>query len=208
LIVNVAAGTAGATTGTAPNAASSANQPNDIAATSPALPQLGSAAGAAQPWRAFALAALGLWLLTVLVWIGWTLARRKAAGAAPLAAQVQPADATTGAARKAFAGACKRNDAAAIARALLVWARSERSAARNLGELAPLLGDDAQRAALRDLERSLYAAVASACDGERIAAAFRNGFAFAPNLQAETASPLAPLYPFSIRADRPSSTIH
>jgi hypothetical protein len=172
------------------------------------LPQLGSAAGAAQPWRAFALAALGLWLLTVLVWIGWTLARRKAAGAAPLAAQVQPADATTGAARKAFAGACKRNDAAAIARALLVWARSERSAARNLGELAPLLGDDAQRAALRDLERSLYAAVASACDGERIAAAFRNGFAFAPNLQAETASPLAPLYPFSIRADRPSSTIH
>ena len=205
LSVDVAAAGAGATVAAAPNAANSANMQSGGAGTAAALPEPIRAIGTSPPWRTVAVAALGLWLLTVLAWIGWALARRRAA--AP-AAPARSADMTGGAARKAFTDACKRNDAAAIARALLTWARGESAAVRTLGELAPLLAEETQRAALRELERSLYAADAHAFDGGRVASAFRSGFAFAPKAGAESVSPLPPLYPFSIREERSPPSLH
>ena len=206
--VDVVAGTA---QGAASNATNSTRGQNDGAGKSALPPELIPDVGTSAPWRTIAIVALGLWLLTMAAWIAWAVARRKAVfTAGPAHATLRPLGAAaTAGTRKSFADACKRNDASAIARALLAWARSEGSTARTLGELAPALGDEAQRASLGELERSLYAPGADAFNGERIAAAFRGGLAFVSNTnaKAEVASPLPPLYPFSIRRDGPSRSI-
>ncbi|HEX7915260.1 MAG TPA: hypothetical protein VF497_05880, partial [Rudaea sp.] len=134
--------------------------------------------------------------------------RRKTAAAVPTAAADARADANASAARLAFIGACKRDDASAIARALIAWARSEGSHARTLGELAHAL-DASQRAASIELERHLYAANPEPFDGGRVAAAFRDGLAFAATHAGKAQSPLPPLYPFATtRADESAQTLH
>ncbi|MFT3790682.1 MAG: BatD family protein [Rudaea sp.] len=209
--LDVAAGTGGSTAlATAANATAAAGAQDVAPATAPSpLSESGSDAGATTPWRAIAFAAVALWLLTAIAWIVWMLAqRRKRDTASSAPASARPVDANASAARKVFVDACKRNDASAIARALLAWARSKGGTARTLGELSSSLGEDAQRSALRDLERHLYAADASAFDGARIAAAFRGGPAFNASTVTEAESPLPPLYPFRIRQEPPSRTLH
>lgn len=148
------------------------------------------------PWRTLALAACALWLLTIAAWAVSTWMRRRGRGGGESGSG--PAARGDGRARAAFVAACKRDDAAAMAHALIAWARDEGCNARTLGELAAAVGE-AQRAALSELERRLYAAGSGAFDGGRIAAAFRNGFAFASMARAEVDSPLPPLYPFPTR---------
>lgn len=195
--VGAGAGTAGAP---APNAANSTSIQSAAPAAAPARTEPAGDGGEARRWRGLAIAASGLWLLTLAAWAGWALARRRsAADPGSPSAPAAPIDANTGAARKAFTDACKRNDAAAIARAVLSWARHAGSRARTLGDLAASLADEQQRAALHDLERSLYGTNAGGSSGERIAAAFRNGFVFARAEEAKNASPLPPLYPFELR---------
>jgi hypothetical protein len=198
LSLNVAAGTANATSAAAPNAANSTNIQSGTPPAASAA-ELTLDRGESLPWRTLAFAAMGLWLLTLAAWLGWALTRRRAGVSGPPAAPQLAVDAGASAARKAFADACKRSDVPAIARALLAWSRSEGSAARTLGELTPTLADETQRGALRDLERSLYAAEPGTFDAARIAAAFRDGFVFARSSQAKLAQALPPLYPFDLR---------
>lgn len=198
LSVNVGAG-AGNPAAAAPTTPNSTNLPS--AAPAPAAVRMNEAdGGEATRWRTVAFAAVGLWLLTLAAGLGWIFTRRRPAVAASApSASDAPIDAKTSAARKAFAGACKRNDAASIARALLVWARSTGSSARTLGELAASLSEEEQRASLRELERHLYGTETDAVDGERLAAAFRGGFVFVHAAETKTSSPLPPLYPFELR---------
>jgi hypothetical protein len=184
--VTVSAATASAAAPVAANIQSSA---------APASRESVFVAGDAGHWRTLAFAAIGLWALTAAAWLGWALARRRRAAGAASPAPPLPADARAGAARKAFESACKRGDAAATARALLVWAHGEGGAARTLGELSAALGDTAQRAAVNDLQRCLYAADIAGFDGERTAAAFRSGMTLPRNAPPKPLSPLPPLYP-------------
>lgn len=194
--VNVAAGASNAAP--AANAPNSTNIQNAPPAATPVRTETAVEGRDARWWRSFAFVAVGLWLLTLAAWFGWAFVRRRAAAVAPAAPETL-VDAKAGAARKAFAEACKHNDATSIARALLAWARSVGSPARTLGDLASSLADEEQRAALRELERSLYGTDAGEGRGERIAAAFRAGFAFVRPGASPTASPLPPLYPFELR---------
>jgi len=156
-----------------------------------------------------ALGAAALWLLTVAAWVASVIARRRnAADAAPTASADVRAGANASAARSAFISACKRDDASAIARALIAWARSEGSHARTLGELAHVL-DATQRAASIELERHLYAANPEPFDGGSVAAVFRDGFAFTATAAEKTQSLLPPLYPFvTTRSDESAQTLH
>ena len=86
-----------------------------------------------------------------------------------------------------------------IAAALLAWARAERSTLQNLGELAQALSAGPQREAIDALQRKQYAGAEEATLGQRLAAAFKDGFAWQPATEAHDASPLPPLYPFKLR---------
>lgn len=194
LSVNVAAGAAAVPAAGAPGAANFARAPGTPAAVAAPPVRVGDDATA---WRPLAFAGFGLWLATLAAWIGLTLLPRR--GGDVVAAAGAAAAPPTSAAQRTFADACRRNDAPAAARALLAWARGAGGTVRTLGELAAALADDAQRTALADLERSLYAAAAGGFDGARLAAAFRHGIAFAPAAQCMPASPLPPLYPFEVR---------
>ena len=150
-------------------------------------------------WRQIAFAAIALWLVTVVVAIIWLLARRRARARAS-APQDQPAPNSAGG--HEFRAACKRGDLPAAARALLNWARGQRPALRNLGELARAVTDANQSAVLGELERALYAGGPAATDASfatRLTQAFRSGFAFAPVRGKRADEPvLAELYPFKI----------
>lgn len=153
-------------------------------------------AGQLRLWRALAIGAIALWLATLLGFGAWR--RRLRAVSMLRAADTEtPFSENTGAARKAFAGACARNDAQAAARALLAWARTRGAAVRSLGELAGQLDDTAQRDALRDLERALYAGVSVERFGERLGAAFRKDISLRSYTLRKSAhvSVLPPLYP-------------
>jgi hypothetical protein len=152
--------------------------------------------GDAASWRRLAIAALALWLLTVIAAL---LLWRRARGKAPVVAATPAAPAAGNA---EFRSACKRGDLAAAARALLRRARRERPALRNLGELVRALGDEQQRVALLELERALYGSGASAGVSDRLLAAFRDGPQFAPATANTAASVLPALYPFDLQRER------
>ena len=101
-----------------------------------------------------------------------------------------------------FRTACTSGDLPAAARALLAWARRERPALRNLGELARAVTDANQSALLGELERALYAGGSAATDASfmtRLSQAFRSGFSFAQTRGKRADEPvLAELYPFKI----------
>lgn len=147
---------------------------------------------AATAWRWVALAALLLWLATVLAW-WWSrrCPRRMSAGVAPIA----PAP-TTQALRQAFLDATRGGDAAAQLRCLMDWAQAERPQLRNAGELAGLLADVAQQRALAALQQRCYGN-----DGEApvagLAEAFARGFAWRSHAPASDDG-LPPLYPFKL----------
>ena len=153
-----------------------------------------SDAGQLRLWRALAIGAFALWLATLLGFAVWRErfgARRKPKDSEAAAASFE----NTSAARKAFAGACARNDAHAAARALLAWARTEGASVRSLGELAARLADSEQRMATAELDRSLYGVASIDGLGARLASAFRKGLAFGSAATATQPSVLPPLYP-------------
>ena len=171
------------------------------ASQAPATAATGAAAAAAEGsnnvWRIIAIASLALWLLSVLAWGAWRW-RRRTAHNAPSGA---PADAKRDASRlrAAFLAEARGGDAAGQARALLAWARTERASLHHLGELAQAVDAGPQRDAIDALQRAHYAGIEQAGLGDRLAAAFRDGFHWQAPVAAEDASPLAPLYPFKLR---------
>ena len=150
-------------------------------------------------WRLLAFAAIVLWLLTAAGTFVWWLSRRRARRRASLDREQPPAQHAGG---SAFRAACTRGDLPAAARALLNWARHERPALRNLGELARAVTDAKQSAVLGELERALYAGESAATDASfatRLSQTFRSGFAFATVRGKRADEPvLAELYPFKI----------
>jgi hypothetical protein len=166
---------------------------NDVAAPAPIA--IAAPGEDSRFWRPLALAAIGLWLLSVIAGAFWLLRRRTAARRSATAA---PATAARSGSYE-FRSACTRGDLNAAARALLRWGRRERPALRNLGELAAAVHDDAQRTVVRELERVLYGGAPGAGIGERLLAAFGSGPAFTDPARANAAPALAPLYPFDIR---------
>ena len=147
-------------------------------------------------WRLLTYAAFGLWLATLVAGGGtWLYFRRRTRmRVATLTASPPPRSSNF-----EFRSACSRGDLKTAARALLRRARGDRPALRNLGELARAVADPNQRAAVEDLERTLYGAGSADGLGERLLAAFRDGPTF-PSAQSSAQSPvLPPLYPFEIR---------
>lgn len=148
------------------------------------------------PWRLVALVSLGLWALSVLAWFVWRWRQRRQTH--PSVASGDASKAPASRLRSTFLVEARGNDAARQAAALLAWARAERPVLQNLGELARALSAGAQRDAIDALQRQRYAGTEEAGLGDRLAAAFRDGFAWQPEGGADDASPLPPLYPFNL----------
>ncbi|MBL8298020.1 MAG: protein BatD [Rhodanobacteraceae bacterium] len=135
-------------------------------------------------WKIIALSSISLWILTVALLL-WRRSPR--AAKAPAALAFSPT-------RRSFEQALASGDAAAAARRLLAWARSEGLPAAHLGELAAQLNSAAQREAITQLQAVLYAARPAASPA-RLAAAFASGFARAPRSVAnDDGSVLPPLW--------------
>jgi len=180
----------------APAASSSAMQSMPAsgatsALAAPASVEMANSARSSTPWRWIAIASIGLWLISIVVF-GWLYARRS--GRAVVDAK--PAE-STGALRRAFLDAARGDDRSTQARRLLAWARLERPELRNLGQVADALASNEQRAAIDLLQRQQYADTPA---GARIdlATLFANGFAWRGDDTSETDAPLPPLYPFKL----------
>lgn len=190
LTVQAAAGAPPAPAASLPPPPARAAQP-----APPASPLAPEATGGATPmaphlWRWLAVALLLLWLATIAAW--WWRRRRP-----PRTARGTAPDGAAPASRRAFRHAAATGDAAAISHALLGWARSERPALRNLGELAAALDDAEQQAAIADLERSRYGDGTVAIDGAAIDRTFAEGFHWRRADAGRAArDALPPLYPF------------
>jgi hypothetical protein len=152
---------------TSGNGIQTATLPSAATAADAAFADLGVQA---ERWRRLALFALILWSLTLAAWIYWLLRQRRRERAALPAASVDTTSLV--AARSAFRDACRRADWPATARAVLAWARVTKPHLRNLGELARILEDTEQVAALGEMERVCYGRGASPGLGDRLAAAF------------------------------------
>ena len=147
-----------------------------------ATPESGSAPSSAPPsaasppptpprlriWKTLASVGFALWLTTLALW--WRSRRDETL------AKIAPKSALdTSSQRTAFLRACSLGEFAAAERALVAWARSERSAVRNLGELAKRLGDPMQQGALADLQRTRYAGAPAQGLASRLRHAFQGG---------------------------------
>lgn len=148
------------------------------------------------PWRWIAVGSLALWLLTVG---GWWWHRRTGRTTVPPAQLWEEAPAGGKQARAAFLAAARGGDPSTQAQALLAWARTERPALAHLSGLSAALEAGPQREAVDALQRRLYAAEADGPTGDRLAAAFRDGFRWR-TVDASTGdgSGLPPLYPFKL----------
>lgn len=168
-------------------------------AATPVAPTLAAARAAAAPasagvptrvrvWQGLAGAAFALWLITLALW--WrsrrTPAAISAAAVAPLGESAQ---------RAAFLRACALGELAGAERALVAWARHERSDVRNLGELAARLDDAAQCDALAALQRVRYAGAPAQGLTTRLQQAFKGGLAWRARVASAARSALPALYP-------------
>lgn len=145
-------------------------------------------------WRTIAIAALLLWVVTVLAGGGWWLARRRRGQA------LTPAPSANGASqsalRAAFLSAARQADWPGSARALLAWARHSKPQVRNLGELAQLISDSSQAAAVRALDRACYGGGDERGNlAVRIAESFSGSLALASDQHARQDGVVPPLYP-------------
>ncbi len=179
------------TAAAATSAASSASAPTDVPAVAPvtvAWPQSGNDGTTLRLWRATALIALALWLLTLIAWWRARALPRRLASTTAAAAELPG--------RAAFRRACATGDLAAAERALLAWARDEHPSLRNLGELAVALDDVAQVEAIAALQGVRYAGAPADGVIAMLGQAFRAGLAWKPLQRPPVPdSPLPPLYP-------------
>jgi BatD DUF11 like domain len=173
-----------------------------VSTAAPAADQAPSPATTGVPWRWIALASIALWLLSMLLW--WWLRRRS--GSAEVATPADKAPASSRQLRAAFIAAAQSGDAAKQAHALMAWAKAERPALQNLGDLAGELGSAAQRDAIGALQRRRYAADGAGGPAAELAACFRDGFVWKTPATQSSANGLPSLYPFDVHADdkRPS----
>lgn len=148
------------------------------------------------PWRWIALASIALWLLSMLVW--W-LRRRTATP--DTAAQTNKTLVTPRQLRAAFIATAHDGDATKQARALMAWAKAERPALQNLGDLAGELSSAAQREAIAALQRRRYAAEGAIASTADLAACFREGFVWKTSALESSTNGLPSLYPFDVHAD-------
>lgn len=177
--------------GAAPSQAPTAVQPSLAPETTPA--PVTTVASATTPWRWIALGSVGLWLVSVAAWWWQRHSRRVATPEAPSSASPSKL-------RAAFLGAARSSDEAAQVSALLKWARAERPAIQNLGELSQALASESQREAIAALQRKRYADKDERGLGDRLAGAFRDGFDWRSDGGGTSdGSPLPPLYPFNVR---------
>lgn len=148
------------------------------------------------PWRWLALGSIGLWLLSLLGWWWWRGRGPSPSTAAPVALPATSARRC----QQAFLDAAMRADTAAQVRTLLAWARAERPAIQHLGELAAMLADDRQRAAIAALQQRHYAGTPATDDGVAVAELFKRGFVWRRDDAADVdPGELPPLYPFKLR---------
>ena len=176
--------------GAAPSQASVVPQPSSTRETTPTP---SPAAMSTTPWRWIALGSIGLWLGSAAAWWWWR--SRRVVVSAASAALPSPSKL-----RAAFLAAARGGDVAAQVNTLLTWARAERPAIQNLGELSHALASDPQREAIAALQRMRYAGTEENGLGDRLATAFRDGFAWRQEGGAASdATPLPPLYPFNLR---------
>lgn len=146
-------------------------------------------------WRWAALGSIGLWVISMLVWLLW---RRRGTPATLDPEARKPATASSRQLRQAFLRAARASDVAAQARALLAWARAERPAIQHLGELAAALDDEAQRTAIAALQRRQYGSAVAGAEGDTLAAAFKGGFVWRAVDAEGDDDGLPPLYPFKL----------
>ncbi|BDU18655.1 BatD family protein [Dyella sp. GSA-30] len=153
------------------------------------------------PWRWIALASLALWLLSVLVW--WL---RRRAVASEAGTRTNKALATPRQLRAAFIATAQGGDATKQAHALMAWAKAERPALQNLGDLADELGSAEQREAIAALQRRRYAAHGTTGSAAGLAACFSGGFVWKTLAPPSSTNGLPSLYPFDVHGDdkRPS----
>lgn len=182
---------AGASTGAAPAT------PSPVA-SGPEIPGTGAATEVVYPsadgglvarrWRLVSFVLGALWLLTLAMW--W---RSRHSPIAIRAAGMPPPPLPG---RSAFLRACSLGDLVGAERALVAWARGARPEIRNLGELASVLDDNAQREALDELQRVRYAGANSEGLATRLSRAFGSGFGWHARSTGDTeSSVLPPLYP-------------
>jgi hypothetical protein len=146
--------------------------------------------GATEPafWRALSLVLAIAWLVTIALW--WRSRRMTSIVRAESGLAEQPRG------RSAFMRACAMGDLVGAERALVAWARSERPAVRNLGELISAIESDEQHVVLEELLRMRYAGVNSDGLGARLSRSFRSGIVWGDRVPARVAVPaLPPLYP-------------
>ncbi|HEY0199455.1 MAG TPA: BatD family protein [Rhodanobacter sp.] len=158
-----------------------------------------SVAARATPWLWIAIGSLGLWLLSMLVWLLW---RRRPSSSKPGRSARQPRTSEPRSARQLqrdFLDSVRGDDTTAQARSLLAWARAERPAIHNLGQLSAALGDEQQRAVIALLEQHRYAAAPAVGDRSQFAGAFKQGFAWRVADAGDDNPDLPPLYPFKLR---------
>lgn len=169
------------------------------AASSVAAPANGApvpVAAASTPWRWIALGSIALWLLCAAGFV-WLYNRRKRSPVSVTTKVHAEAATSTRSLQQAFLESAHGDDRSVQARRLLAWARAERPALRNLGQVAEALASDEQRAAIQLLQREQYAGV-SANRRMDLAAIFATGFAWRQAGKTDTGSPLPPLYPFKL----------
>ena len=135
------------------------------------LPASVDSSDSTRSWRMFALAAVALWLITVVVAV---VMWRRGHRAPPALAEVRalPENASS---RSQFRSACLNGDWTGASNALIAWTRGRGSDARNLGEVGRALGNADQIAAIDELQRVLYGGAHVADLGSRLLAAFSDG---------------------------------
>jgi BatD DUF11 like domain len=143
-------------------------------------------------WQWVAIISVGLWLLSIAAFLWWHRSKRR-----PASSEVPRSMDSARHLRHAFMEAARGRDSAVQAHSLLAWARVERPALQNLGQLSAELNSDSQREAIERLQRAQYADHAASSTTD-LAAVFANGFVWRVENTSANDSPLPPLYPFKL----------
>lgn len=145
----------------------------------------------ASTWRWLFIAALSLWIATLVAW--FLLARGRGRRAPSDTDPATAAIVRERPAREHFLKVATGADLAATERALLQWARTLRPSIRSLGDLAAALREGPQRDAIAALQRARFAG--GDAPGEVLRDAFQRGFDWQPAHPDAPDDGLPPLYP-------------